>query len=110
MPREGRLSSQRYVDLLTRLLPAGAVGVTLALGSAAPSQASAAPQAQQPPAGERVSDRLAAIREAVSLVVPPEAKQGTLLAQWWGNYPWNNWRNWGNGWNNYWRHRWHNWW
>ncbi|MBV8889139.1 MAG: hypothetical protein JO305_05665 [Alphaproteobacteria bacterium] len=105
---------QRYVDLLTRIVPVGAVGVTLLLGSAIPGNAREQPLGQQPAAsGERVSERLAAIRDAVSAVAPTPTAGETRQAQWWNNWhnwPWNNWHNWNNWhgpWNNW--HNWHNW-
>jgi len=102
---------QRYVDLLARFVPVGAVGVTLLLGSATPGAAREQPADQQPSvSGQRVSERLAAIREAVSTLgaadgVSRDQAEGTQYAQWgnWRNGPWNNWNNWRN-----WRN-WHNW-
>lgn len=127
---------QKYLDVVSRLATPGAVGVAVLLGSAVPGAAS---QDLQPTArpGERVSERLAAIREAVSTVAgetsePGGATKGQRLAwgNWrngggfggfgfglgnpWGNFgfgggsPWNNWNNWHNGWNN-WRNGWGNW-
>jgi hypothetical protein len=106
---------QRYVDLLARFVPASAVGITLLLGSAMPSQANEQPLANQPAAAnERVSERLAAIREAVSVVLPgePQAQEGKRLA--WHN-GWHNWHNWHkhwhnwHNWHNHWHNHWHNW-
>jgi hypothetical protein len=111
-----------YVNILARLLPAGAVGVSTLLGSAAPGIASEHPIAAQPAATDRdpVGERLAAIREAVSAIAGPHssvdkpARGDQKLA--WGNW-WNNWgfyRPWGWGWPNWnnWRNwnNWHNWW
>jgi rSAM-associated Gly-rich repeat protein len=103
------------------------------LGSAASGAASQqpAPTAPSAPQGDRVSERLAAIREAVSAVAggptdPADAASEQRLAwgNWhnggggfgfgspWGNFgfgvPWNNWNNWRNGWHN-WRNGWGNW-
>jgi hypothetical protein len=99
------------------------------LGSTPPSVANEHPAAAQPPASDkdRLSERLAAIREAVSVVAEPDgtaAKPDTRNRQlawgnWWGGgwgyrpwggynpygygWPnWNNWHNW-NNWNNFWR-------
>jgi rSAM-associated Gly-rich repeat protein len=124
---------QKYLKVVSELATPGAVGVALLLGSAASSAASQDPAGQQPtPAQEeRVSERLAAIREAVSAVSGPqtqtEGRAGDQRLAWhngwgngfgfgfgnpWGNFnfgqPWNNWHNWRNGWNN-WRNGWGNW-
>jgi hypothetical protein len=118
---------QKYVKILSDMLPAGAVGVSLLLGSTTPSPGNEHPAVSQPPGSDkaRVSERLAAIREAVSVVAEPDAtapepdKRNRQLAwgNWWGggwgyrpwggygwpNWPnWNNWHNW-NNWNNSWR-------
>ena len=122
---------QKYVKILSGMLPAGAVGMSLLLGSTTPSVASEHPTASQPSASDkdRLSERLAAIREAVSAVAEPDdtvAKPDNRNRQlawgnWWGGgwgyrpwggynpygygygWPnWNNWHNW-NNWNNFWR-------
>ena len=119
---------QKYVKILSGMLPAGAVGMSLLLGSTPPSVANEHPAASQPSASDkdRLSERLAAIREAVSEVAEPggaAAKPDTRNRQlawgnWWGGgwgyrpwggygygygWPnWNNWHNW-NNWNNFWR-------
>ncbi len=113
---------QKYVSILSRLLPAGAVGVSVLLGSAAVGTASEHPAAAQPRAAkDRVSERLAAIRDAVSAVAPPDevapkpadANRQLAWGNWWNNFgwyrPWGwpNWNNWHN-WNN-WRNWWGNW-
>jgi rSAM-associated Gly-rich repeat protein len=119
---------QRYLDLLARILPAGAVGATLLLGAAMPAQARDEPQAAQlNAAAERVSDRLAAIRDAVSTLIAQNAagdvNGNPRLVQFVNvgvPYPWNNWHNWrnyaapyvapwGNGWGNGGWHNWRNW-
>ena len=102
----------KYQTILTQLAPAGAVGVSLALGAAAPATASETPTGQQPSVTdkEKVSERLAAVRDAVSAVDQTKAAaakaEGKLA---WGNWGygwgwpnWNNWHNWPN-WRNYWR-------
>ena len=122
---------QKYVKILSGMLPAGAVGMSLMLGSTTPSVANEHPAASQPSASDkdRLSERLAAIREAVSAVAEPDgaaAKPDNRNRQlawgnWWGGgwgyrpwggynpygygygWPnWNNWHNW-NNWNNFWR-------
>jgi len=103
---------QKYQTILTQLAPAGAVGVSLALGAAAPAVASETPAGAQPSTIEKqgVSERLAAVREAVSTVDQlrtDAAKADGQLA--WGNWGfgwgwpnWNNWHNWPN-WGNWFR-------
>jgi hypothetical protein len=119
---------QKYVEILSAIVPAGVVGVSLLLGSTAPSAASENSAAAPPSAlgAERVSERLAAIREAVSAVAEaPDAAAspdaGNLRLAWgnwwrnggwgwgrpWGGWGWPNWNNWHN-WNN-WRNWWNNW-
>jgi len=115
---------QNYVTILSRLLPAGVVGVSVLLGSTAPATANEHPAASEPSAADkdRVSERLAAIRDAVSDVAErdgtaaePDGRNRRLAwGNWWGGYRpwggygyygwpnWNNWHNW-NNWNNWWR-------
>src|SRR5260370_42580889 len=64
---------QKYVKILSGMLPAGAVGMSLLLGSTTPSVANEHPTASQPSASDkdRLSERLDAIREAVSAVAEP---------------------------------------
>lgn len=112
---------QRYLGKILKIVPLGAVGATVLLGSLLPSEASdRPPNASQGP-GVPVSERLAAIRQAV--FVANEAQNDSKAADfdfqrvWWGNR-WNNggfrnrpmwqqprWNNWRNNWNN-----WNNWW
>src|SRR5437763_14049101 len=103
---------QKYVKILSGMLPAGAVGMSLLLGSIPPSAANEHPAASQPsaPDKDRLSERLAAIREAVSAVGGPGGtaakpeNQNRRLAwgNWWGGgygpwggygYGWPNWNN-----------------
>jgi len=108
---------QKYLKVLSGLLPTGVVGVSLLLASTAPSAAREEPASAQPPASQTasVSQRLAAIRDAVSTVAGSEtdaakpAERTPMLA--WGNWGWgggwgwpnwNNWHNW-NNWGNFWR-------
>jgi len=118
---------QKYIDILSGILPAGVVGASLLLGSTMPSSANEHPPTSQPLASDRdaVAQRLVAIREAVSAVGDPADKETTpedgnlhlAWGNWWNNggwggwgrpwggwgWPnWNNWRNW-NNWNNFWR-------
>jgi len=126
MIKEEALSSrQKYLKILANLTPAGAVGVSLlVLGGAVPATAGESPDGAHASAiqQERVSERLAAIREAVSVAVEADAalkKPEQRLA--WGNWGWGggwgggwgfpnwhngfpNFRNWGNGWGNGWRY------
>ncbi len=106
---------QTYLKLMARIIPVGAVGASLLLGSALSGNAAVrSPAASEPP----VSERLAAIREAVFVVVAPEAAAklpNPNLQLTWGNR-WNNWgrrgsrrsRGWGRPWNN-WNNFWRNW-
>ncbi len=114
---------QKYLKILSGIAPVGAVGASLLLGSTTPGVASQDPAAFQPRAAPEagVSERLAAIRDAVSTVAGQEAatkggdiaKQRLAWGNWWRNWGfrpwggwgwpnWNNWRNW-NNWNNWWR-------
>jgi hypothetical protein len=109
----------KYQTVLTQLAPAGAVGVSLALGAATPAAASQASVDPQPSATEKeaVSERLAAVRDAVTAIdqiKTDAAKAEGRLA--WGNWGfgwggggygwpnwnnWHNWRNWGNWFRNW---------
>lgn len=90
------LLRDKYFKILSGMLPAGAVGVSLMLGSAAPAAADPDPAQSQPPAAEPsgVSNRLAAIRDAVSAINHPKASQAGEQVAWWA------WRNGGGGWRN----------
>jgi hypothetical protein len=107
---------RRYLELLSQIMPAGAVGVSLLLGAAAPSDAAQHSLDSQPAAVDRlpVAERLAAIRQAVSDVAgnavrPRPSEQQLAWGNWWRNGGWRNggWGNWRNGWHN---GGWHNWW
>src|SRR5262249_34788197 len=113
---------EKYLKVLLEIIPAGAVGASLLL-PAAPSVAKDDPTGLQPLALDeaRVSERLTAIREAVSAVAKSDsetrAASKALQVAWgngWGNggwgprrrggWPWNNWRNGPpSRWNNWWR-------
>ena len=110
------LLRQRYLRVLSQILPAGAVGVSLLLGAAAPGDAAQHPADSQLPAADRsaVAEQLAAIRQAVSDVAGDAVKsrrgeQQLAWGNWWRNGGWRNggWGNWRNGWHN---GGWHNWW
>jgi len=116
-------SQEKYLKILSAIMPAGMLGASLLLGSTAPSAAHDHPVGVQPSASDqlRVSERLAAIREAVSSVALPgigaKIGEGDLQLAWgnlWNNFGWGGRRGWGWGrpWNN-WRNgprRWNNWW
>jgi len=113
---------QKYATILSGILSAGPLSVSLLLGAAGPAAASQPPIGSQPLAseGERVAERLAAIREAVSAVTghdgdlesPQPGNQRLAWGNWWNNWGW--YRPWGWGWPNWnnWRNwnNWHNWW
>ena len=106
---------QNYLKAMTSIVPMGAVGASLLLGSALPSVAAERPVSLGPP----VSERLAAIREAVLVVIGPgeisKLDDRNLHLTWanrwdnwgrrwgWGPPRWNNWRNGWPNWNNFWR-------
>ena len=89
----------RYLQILAGIVPIGVVGVSLLLGSTAPAAASQDPPQAQPLAARegRVSERLAAIREAVSDVVEPD---GAAITEPRRHLAWWAWRNGGGGWRN----------
>ncbi|MGA8379853.1 MAG: GrrA/OscA1 family cyclophane-containing rSAM-modified RiPP [Stellaceae bacterium] len=105
---------RKYLEILSGMVPVGAAGISLVLGAAAPAVAAPEPLSAEPLAANQapVSERLAAIREAVSAVAAPAANaadDGPQLA-WWGNWhgggAWRNgggggWRNGGGGWRSF---------
>ncbi|MGH7044830.1 MAG: hypothetical protein ACREE2_00385 [Stellaceae bacterium] len=120
---------QKYLEILSAIVPAGVLGVSLLLGTTTPGATSEEPASAQPFASHqvRVAERLAAIRDAVSDVAANQAEKADDTAKagnndlrlawgnWWRNggwgyrprggwgWPnWNNWHNWHN-WNNWWR-------
>ena len=115
----------RTLRILSALLPAGALGMSIALAPEA-AQASPAKPANAESAG--VAARLQGIRDAVSTVAlsgptvngAPQQSDPNILKAWWRNWPnWHNgwanggwrnggWKNWNNGWHN-WGNGWHNW-
>ena len=110
---------RKYLGIVSSLVPVGAVGACLLLGSTLPANATLHPGSPQAP----VAERLSAIREAVDVVLGPgeiarQTDRNYQLA--WGNR-WNNWGwrrgwgwhrprwgNWRNGWPN-WNNFWRNW-
>lgn len=105
---------QRYLRLMLRIVPAGAVGASLLLGSTVPSTASSRASDMQPSVSKeaRVSERLAAIRQAVSALIESDSRarlpDRNLQLAWgnrWGNWGWGRRHRWGRGrpWNNWWR-------
>jgi hypothetical protein len=110
---------RKYVEILSSVFSARAVGVSLLLALATAAEGKENPPDVRLSAADRppVSERLAALRDAVSEIVGPaaEAEAGTqrlAWGNWWRNGGWRNggWRNWRNGWGNGgWRNWWHNW-
>ena len=118
---------ERYRKILSAILPAGALGMSILLGSAGAEAAREVPAGDGPNAASpaRVAERLSAVRDAVSDVIGiehtvPEPPEGADRLAWhnWANFGgpiWNNWNNkwknwknnWGNGWNN-WPNGWRN--
>ena len=107
---------KKYGKLLSTLVPGGAIGVSLLLGSAVPGFANQHPAEAGPAASEMpsVSERLTAVRDAVSDLaatgLDPERAERQLAWWNWRNGGWRNggWRN--GGWRNGgWRNWWHNW-
>ena len=112
---------QKYLRIISGIAPVGAVGVSLLLGSTLPSDAAGRGVVLQSPAAEQgVSERLAAIREAVFQVAGSglTGSHGDPNVQLvWGNQwfnggwnrrrgwgrPWGNWANFRPAWNNFWR-------
>ena len=112
---------ENYRKILSALLPAGALGMSLILG------AGGAEAAREMPGGPTASlaspspvgARLAAIRDAVSDVTGKAAPADGIERLAWGNIginiplpTWPIWNNWSNGWNNWgnnWHNGWHNW-
>lgn len=106
---------QKYLKIFAQIMPAGAAGMSLLLGSTEPGDTRLHLAGSQPSAADAagVSERLDAIRQAVSDVVsatgPSEGEQQLAWGNWWRNGGWRNggWRNWRNGWHN---GGWNNWW
>ena len=108
---------QKYLNILSAIVPAGAVGISVLLGSTAPGAAREHPADRRAPVWDTVSERLAAIREAVSALgekagKPADIEDRLAWGNWWRNWGyrrwgwpnwhnWPNWRNWGNWWHNW---------
>ena len=95
-------AAERYRKVLSVLLPAGALGMTIMLGSAGAEAAREVPAgtAATPLPGIGVAERLSALRDAVSEIGRAASSlpdEGDRLA--WGNWAnfgkpgWNNWNN-----------------
>ncbi|MGC2202707.1 MAG: hypothetical protein WA633_21535 [Stellaceae bacterium] len=112
---------QKYLRLFSDIMPVGAGGILLLLGSAAPGNAALSPEVVEPPAFTSVTERLAAIRHAVSEAADATSQlhgrdQQLAWGNWWRNGGWRNggwrnggWGNWRNGWHNGWPNWWRNW-
>ncbi|HYZ40574.1 MAG TPA: hypothetical protein VE687_08110 [Stellaceae bacterium] len=74
------LLRQKYLNILSEIVPAGLVGVSMLLGSLTPSAANEHPASVQPRAFNAVAERLAAIRGAVSALAG--GGQGGTLSRW----------------------------
>lgn len=117
-------NDRRSSRSLAKLLPAGALGLSIGLAAAAAQATTAGPAN----GSENVAARLKAIRSSVSAIVqeavPVETSDDPMQLAWWGNgwhrWGWGNggwgnggWHNWGNGWGNggwhNWGNGWHNW-
>jgi hypothetical protein len=112
---------RKYLRIISGIAPMGAVGVSLLLGSMLSGEAAERVADPRPPAAEHgVSERLAAIREAVFQVAGSGLSGSHTdpnIQLVWGNRwfnvgwnrrrgwrpPWGNWRNVMAPWNNFWR-------
>ena len=72
---------ERYRRILSVLLPAGALGMSILLGSTGAEAAREAPTGAQPPDGApgRIAERLSAVRDAVSEITGIEDKAAAPL-------------------------------
>src|SRR5258707_14055 len=104
--------AEKYRRILSALLPAGVLGMSILLGSAGANAALYVPADPQGSTKQQVGERLAAIRAGVSDVTALErnigsALQGTDQIAWhngWLNGGWRNgWKNWKNNWSNGWK-------
>src|SRR5882724_2995274 len=108
-------AGQRYRRILSVLLPAGALGMSILLGS---TGAKADREISTGSPSAPVAGRLEAIRSAVSDVFAERgqaapATEGTQLLAWknWTNFGWPSWsarKNKGKDWNNHWHNGWTN--
>jgi rSAM-associated Gly-rich repeat protein len=112
-------TQNRISKALAALLPGGALGASILLALTSPSVTEArSSQAADPLPPTNVSERLLAIRSAVSSMEASSQPAGSAELEpgsagraeptWWGNGGWGRWRlgwrNGGHGWPN-----WHNW-
>ena len=115
-------TEKRISKALAALLPGGALGASILLALTSPNVTEArSTQAADSPSPANVSERLLAIRSAVSHMETSSQSSGSAEFEsggperaeptWWGNGGWGRWRfGWGNhgfGWPNW--HNWHNW-
>jgi len=111
---------QKYLSIIRGIAPVGAVGMSVLLGATIPSDAERVAAPRTPVAEQAVSERLAAIREAVFAVAGSGlsgSNRDPNIQLVWGNRwfnggwsrsrgwgrPWGNWRNFGPPWQNFWR-------
>jgi hypothetical protein len=77
---------QRYIKVISQIMPAGAIGLSLLLSTAAPGEAAQHPVGSQLSTADRftVAERLAAIRQQVSDVAPDAvtSRPGEQLLAW----------------------------
>jgi rSAM-associated Gly-rich repeat protein len=115
-------TQNRISKALAALFPGGALGASILLALTAPtvSEGRSSQSTDSPPL-TNISDRLQAIRSAVSSLEDSAQSSGSAEFErgnsgsaeptWWGNGGWGRWRlGWGNGgfgWPNW--HNWHNW-
>jgi hypothetical protein len=115
-------TEKRISKALAALLPGGALGASILLALTSPNVTEArSTRAADSPSPANVSERLLAIRSAVSHMDTSSQSSGSAEFEsggperaeptWWGNGGWGRWRcGWGNhgfGWPNW--HNWHNW-
>jgi hypothetical protein len=115
-------TQNRISKALAALLPGGALGASILLALTSPSVTEArSSQAADHPPLTNISERLLAIRSAVSNMEASAQSSGSAEFEpgdsgraeptWWGNGGWgrwrSGWRNGGFGWPNW--HNWHNW-
>jgi len=117
------MSNQKRISkAIAALLPGGALGASILLALTASGVAGArSSQTADPPPPTSISERLLAIRSAVSSMEAAAQASGSAEfgpdnsgraePTWWGNGGWGRWRlgwrNGGFGWPNW--HNWHNW-
>ena len=112
---------QRYLSILSGIPKIGAVGMSVLLGATISSDAAERVKALGTPVAEQtISERLAAIREAVfeaagsgltgtdrdpniQLVWGNRWSNGGWNRRWGWGRPWGNWRNFAPPWGNFWR-------